>query len=252
MTKLNTGKWTKYKLLLKSSKLSVNLPETAWLRESSFWRMIKKYGEVIIKPTGSYGGHGVIRIKKMDSSLYEVQDGATKKNFTQQSQLNAYINMQANKNNIIQKRIPLATVNDRPFDLRVMVQRRFNSPWEVTGKLAKVAGKGFIVTNIRMSRGKVVSVEHALKNSALKKMRAADLLSQLDKVALQAAQQLSPYYSWVRTMGIDMALDKEGNVWIIEVNFAPMLELFLKLKDKSMFHKMKSFHKSKPENKSQK
>ncbi|NRF89518.1 YheC/YheD family protein [Paenibacillus frigoriresistens] len=248
MNKLNTSKWTKYKLLRKSSKLSVNLPETAWLRESSFWRMIKKYGEIIIKPTGSYGGNGVIRIKKMDSSTYEVQDGAAKKSFTQYSQLNAYIKKKALNNNIIQRRIPLATVNDRPFDLRVMVQRRLDSPWEVTGKLAKVAGKGFIVTNIRLSSGKVVSLDYALKNSELKKMRAADLHSQLDKVALKAAQQLSPYYSWVRTMGIDMALDKEGNVWIIEVNFAPMLELFLKLKDKSMFQKMKSFHKSKPIN----
>lgn len=248
MTKLNTSKWTKYKLLRKSSKLRVNLPETAWLRERSFWRLIKKYGEVIIKPTGSYGGNGVIRIKKMDSSIYEVQDGATKKNFTQHSQLNAYIKKQASKNNIIQQRIPLVTVNDRPFDVRVMVQRRLNSPWEVTGKLAKVAGKGFIVTNIRLSSGKVVSVEHALKSSVLKKMRAADLLTQLDKGALQAAQKLSPYYPWVRTMGIDMALDKEGNVWIIEVNFIPMLELFLKLKDKSMFHKMKSFHKTKSKN----
>ncbi|KRE33979.1 YheC/YheD family protein [Paenibacillus sp. Soil724D2] len=249
MTKLNTSKWTKYKLLQKSSELRVNLPETAWLRKSSFWRMIKKYSQVIIKPTGSYGGNGVIRIKKMDSSTYEVQDGATKKNFTNHTQLNAYIKKKASKNNIIQQRIPLATVNDRPFDLRVMVQRRLNSPWEVTGKLAKVAGKGFIVTNIRMSSGKVVSVEHALKNSALKKMRASDLLSQLDKVALQAAKKLGPYYPWVRTMGIDMAFDKEGNVWIIEVNFAPMLELFLKLKDKSMFYKIKSFHKKKNKNK---
>ncbi|MGO4270344.1 YheC/YheD family protein [Paenibacillus sp. TAF58] len=248
MTKRNTSKWTKYKLLRKSSKLRVNLPETAWLRKSSFWRLIKKYDEVIIKPTGSYGGKGVVRIKKMDSSIYEVQDGAVKKNLTQHSQLNAYIQKQASKNNIIQQRIPLATVNDHPFDLRVMVQRRLHSPWEVTGKLAKVAGKGFIVTNIRLSSGKVVSVEQALKNSVLKKMRAADLLSQLDKVALQAAQVLSPYYPWVRTMGIDMALDKGGNVWIIEVNFMPMLELFLKLKDKSMFHKIKSFHKIKPKN----
>lgn len=142
MSKLNTSKWTKYKLLRKSSKLSVNLPETAWLRESSFWRMIKKYGEIIIKPTGSYGGNGVIRIKKMDSSTYVVQDGATKKSFTQYNQLNAYIKKKALNNNIIQRRIPLATVNDRPFDLRVMVQRRLDSPWEVTGKLAKVAGKG--------------------------------------------------------------------------------------------------------------
>ncbi|SDO10837.1 YheC/D like ATP-grasp [Paenibacillus sp. yr247] len=241
MTSLNTSKWTKYKLLRKSAKLKANLPETAWLRESSFWRMINKYRQVIIKPTGSYGGNGVIRIKKIAPHTYEVQDGGKKINFTEQTKLSAYIKKQAGKNNIVQQRIPLATVSGRPFDLRVMVQRRPNSPWQVTGKLAKIAGKGFIVTNIRMSNGKVVSAEHALKHSELNTKRAADLLSQLDKVALQAANQLMSSYGWVRTMGVDMAFDKQGNVWIIEVNFAPMLELFLKLKDKSIYHKIKSF-----------
>lgn len=243
MAKLNTSKWTKYKLLLRSNKLHAHLPETAWLRVSTFWRMINKYDQIIIKPTGSYGGNGVIRVKKKDDSTYEVHKGAKKKSYTDKDQVSHYIKKKSAKNNIIQQRISLATVKGRPFDLRVMVQRRPHSPWKVTGRLAKVAGKGFIVTNIRMSSGKVVSVDHAIKHSVLHAMRTSDLLSKLDKVALRAAAQLGPSYPWVRTMGIDMAFDNEGKVWIIEVNFAPMLELFLKLKDKSIFHRIKSFHK---------
>lgn len=243
MSNLSTSKWTKYKLLRNSEELRANLPETAWLKESTFWRMLNKYDQVIIKPTGSYGGHGVIRIKKLEASEYELQDGAKKKRFTDQAQVNAFLKKKTGKNYIVQQRIPLATVNGRPFDLRVMVQRRPNSKWQVTGKLAKVAGRGFIVTNIRMSSGKVVSVEHALKHSQLKIMRSSDLLTQLDKVALKSAAKLGPSYRWVKTMGIDMAFDKSGHVWIIEVNYAPMLELFLKLKDKSIFRRIKSFHK---------
>jgi glutathione synthase/RimK-type ligase-like ATP-grasp enzyme len=243
MSNLSTSKWTKYKLLRKSEELRVNLPETEWLKESTFWRMLNKYEQVIIKPTGSYGGHGVIRFKKLNTSEYELQDGAKKKRFTDQDQVNTFLKKKTGKNYIVQQRIPLATVNGRPFDLRVMVQRRPHSKWQVTGKLAKVAGAGFIVTNIRMSSGKVVSVEHALKRSQLKSMRSGDLLAKLDKVALKSAAKLGPSYRWVKTMGIDMAFDKEGHVWIIEVNYAPMLELFLKLKDKSIFRRIKTFHK---------
>lgn len=221
----------------------MNLPETEWLKESTFWRMLNKYEQVIIKPTGSYGGHGVIRFKKLNTSEYELQDGAKKKRFTDQDQVNTFLKKKTGKNYIVQQRIPLATVNGRPFDLRVMVQRHPHSKWQVTGKLAKVAGAGFIVTNIRMSSGKVVSVEHALKHSQLKSMRSGDLLAKLDKVALKSAAKLGPSYRWVKTMGIDMAFDKEGHVWIIEVNYAPMLELFLKLKDKSIFRRIKTFHK---------
>lgn len=243
MSSLSTSKWTKYRVLRKSEELRVYLPETEWLKESTFWRMLNKYEQVIIKPTGSYGGHGVIRFKKLNATEYELQDGAKKKRFHDQEQVNDFLKKKTGKNYIVQQRIPLATVNGRPFDLRVMVQRHPHSKWQVTGKLAKVAGRGFIVTNIRMSSGKVVSVEHALRHSQLKSMRSGDLLAQLDKVALKSAAKLGPSYRWVKTMGIDMAFDKEGHVWIIEVNYAPMLELFLKLKDKSIFRKIKSFHK---------
>lgn len=243
MSNLSTSKWMKYKVLRKSEELRRYLPETAWLKESTFWHMMNKYGQVIIKPTGSYGGHGVIRFKKTDASNYKLQDGAKKKLFRNQAEVNTYLKRKTGKNHIVQQRIHLATVNGRPFDLRVMVQRRSSSQWQVTGKLAKVAGAGFIVTNIRMSGGKVVSVKHAIKQSQLKSMSARDLLAKLDKVALKSAHQLGPSYRWVKTMGIDMAFDKEGHVWIIEVNYAPMLELFLKLKDKSIFRRIKSFHK---------
>ncbi|NOV02005.1 YheC/YheD family protein [Paenibacillus planticolens] len=245
MSKLSTSKWSKYKVMRKSKELRAYLPETAWLKESAFWRMMNKYDQVIIKPTGSYGGHGVIRFKKTEASEYELHDGAKKKTFRNQAQVNAYLKRKTGKSFIVQQRIRLATVKRRPFDLRVMVQRRPSSRWQVTGKLAKVAGAGFIVTNIRMSGGKVIPVEQAIQRSQLKTMRTEDLLAQLDKVALKSAAKLAPSYPWVKTMGIDMAFDKDGHVWIIEVNYAPMLELFLKLKDKSMFRKIKSFHKNK-------
>ncbi|OPH60734.1 hypothetical protein BC351_16170 [Paenibacillus ferrarius] len=244
MSNLSTSKWTKYKLLRKSPEIKMYLPETAWLKERTFLSMLTKYGEVIVKPTGSYGGNGVIAIKQTALSTYEVQDGAKKKNFSDKSKLAAFVKKKAGKNHIVQQRIPLASVNGRPFDLRVMVQRRPGSSWQVTGKLAKVAGNGFIVTNIRLSGGKVVTVEQALKQSELSSINTNDFLAQLDKVALLSAEQLSLSYHGVDTMGIDMAFDKKGNVWIIEVNFAPMLELFLKLKDKSMFRIIKSFRKS--------
>ncbi|MDR6549288.1 YheC/YheD family protein [Paenibacillus qinlingensis] len=239
---LSTSKWTKYKLLRKSKKLQAALPETDWLSVSSFWRMLPKYGQLILKPTGSYGGSGVLQVKTSGNSAYEVQDGAKHRTYHDPEDLNAFIKKKANKNYIVQQRIHLATKNGRPFDLRVMVQRHSKSPWQVTGMLAKVAGKGYIITNIRRSGGRVVTVESALRGSELKDMPTSELLAELHNVALRSAEQLGPSYRWVKTMGIDMAFDKQGNVWIIEVNFAPMLELFLRLPTKTAFHKIKSFH----------
>ena len=134
MSNLSTSKWTKYKLLRKSKKLQAFLPETDWLSVSSFWRMLTKYGQIILKPTGSYGGNGVIRVKPVGSSTYEFQDGSKKRTYTEQEEINTFIKKKASKNYIVQQRINLATKNGRPFDMRVMVQRHPNvglaSDWD--------------------------------------------------------------------------------------------------------------------------
>ena len=242
MSNLSTSKWTKYKLLRKSKKLRAHLPETEWLSVSSFWRMLTKYGQVILKPTGSYGGNGVIRVRTVGSSSYEVQDGSKKRTYTEARGSQCFYQEESQQKLHRPATDHLATKNGRPFDLRVMVQRRPQSGLASNWMLAKVAGKGFIVTNIRRSGGKVVTVENALQHSGLISLQTSALLAELHAVALRTADQLGPSYRWVKTMGIDMAFDKQGHVWIIEVNFAPMLELFLKLPNKSAFHKIKSFH----------
>lgn len=239
--KHNTSKWSKHRLLNQSDAIRPHLPETRWLSTTTFWNMMAKYNEVIIKPTASSGGNGVIQIKYVGKSSYEIHDGAKKYKLTKLL-TNQFIGRKLSKSHLVQRRISLATVNGQPFDLRVMVQRRPHSPWQVTGKLAKVAGKGFIVTNTAKSRGYVTTVPSAIQQSKLPTEKSLEFLSKLNTVALRAADKLGPSYRWVNTMGFDMALDSQGRIWIIEVNFAPMLELFLKLKDKSTFHKIKAIH----------
>jgi glutathione synthase/RimK-type ligase-like ATP-grasp enzyme len=235
------SKWSKHKSLMESAALAPHLPKTHRLEQASLWRLLDKYGEVIIKPTGSWGGKGVFRIKETGADKYEVHDGDRKKPFKDRDALNEYISKHTKKDFLVQQRIKLASVNRRPFDLRVMVQRHPKSNWEVTGRLAKIAGKGYIVTNVQRSHGSIQSVEYAITHSDIKGPNKQELIAQIDRVALLAAKQLKKHHPNRRIMGIDMGIDKQGHVWIIEVNFTPMKGLFLKLKDKSMYRKIKSF-----------
>nr|WP_245552991.1 YheC/YheD family protein [Brevibacillus massiliensis] len=136
---------------------------------------------------------------------------------------------------LIQRRIHLAEVNGRPFDVRVMVQRPAGSAWKVTGKLAKVAGPGFIITNTARSRGRVLPLHTALNHSSVKSPNPAQLAKKIDRISLRSAAQLQSGYRWLSMVGMDVGVDKQGNVWIIEANFSPALSLFRKLKDKSMY-----------------
>jgi len=42
-------------------------------------------------------------------------------------------------------------------------------------------------------------------------------------------------------LGLDIGIDTSGKPWIIEANFTPAKSLFLKLKEKSMYHRIMSY-----------
>lgn len=53
----------------------------------------------------------------------------------------------------VQQKIKLAKIDGCPFDIRIVVQRRKNAPWTVTGLLANRANEGYIIANSRNSIG---------------------------------------------------------------------------------------------------
>jgi glutathione synthase/RimK-type ligase-like ATP-grasp enzyme len=74
----NRGKLTKYKLMAKSSGLVSSLPKTRSLTNSNFKSLLKQYGKVIVKPSGGWGGAGVISILTKDHIVYTIRYGKRK------------------------------------------------------------------------------------------------------------------------------------------------------------------------------
>ncbi|MCD1260605.1 YheC/YheD family protein [Paenibacillus athensensis] len=241
MSKRSVSKWGKYKVMREASALRPYLPKTAWNKPGTLRAMLHEYRDVIVKPTGGWGGQGVVRVRLRSAGAYEVHFGASRRTLHSETALISYLRKHAGSRAVVQQRIRLAAVNGRPFDCRVMVQRRPKGEWRVTGKLAKVAGKGYVVTNVRRSQGRIVSLAHAIRMSNIEGASSGALSSQMDHVALQTAQQLRKAYPSRRTIGLDMAFDRNGRVWIIEANFTPMLGLFRKLKDRSMYRTIMSY-----------
>jgi hypothetical protein len=143
---------------------------------------------------------------------------------------------------MVQRRISRPTINGRPFDLRVIIQRRSGSNiWTVTAKVAKVAGKGYIVSNNTRSKGVLLPVLTAFQRSTIKHLSPQALLSNIDRIALLSTQRLATYFTDHRIYGLDIGLDENGSVWIIEANLYPSLSHFLKLEDKTMYHRITAY-----------
>ncbi len=227
--------------MMKSPAIAPHLPETKRFTRDAFRSLLARYGHIIVKPVGGWGGDGVVSVAAGADGRCEARYGKRRKSFEDANSAYAYVRgLLEGRRCIVQRRISLAVVNGKPFDLRVMVQRKRGGAWTVTGKLAKVAGAGYLITNVRRSGGKVVPFAEAYRQSNVHGVSAAETERRIDALALAAAEHLQRYYS-IRICGLDVGLDDRGGIWVIEANFTPDPGLFRKLRDRSMYRRIMAY-----------
>ncbi|QQE75526.1 YheC/YheD family protein [Brevibacillus composti] len=241
MTGYNESKLKKYAVLRRHARLARALPHTRRFSKEALRQFMKSYRKVIAKPAAGSGGAGVILISNLGGNRYRVHRGYRTRVVHGKAGTYRYIRKRIKSQYLVQRGISLARVSGRPFDIRVMVQRRSGSAWVVTGMLAKVAGPGYIITNIKRSGGRVLPLRTAILRSGIRSASADHLIARLKEIAIASAKQLTTYYANQKVYGLDMALDSSGRVWIIEANLRPDISLFLKLSDKSQYRRIRSY-----------
>ncbi len=227
-----------YTILGSDEYLSTLLPETRKVTKGDdIWGLLDKYNHVMLKPVSGSQGNGVIKVSKNENRQYHMHHKNIIQNFLSRDQLWLSLDKKINSNNyLVQRYIHLSTIGKRPFDLRVIVQRKQDQgEWKVTGRYAKVAQEGFITTNLA-KRGKVLPVDKAILNSKeLKDQNTTKLESEINRAALIVATKLGEIFPEHRIWGLDIGIDSQGRIWIIEVNSRPGLKGFRILEDQSMY-----------------
>ncbi|NGQ96823.1 hypothetical protein G3578_16785 [Brevibacillus sp. SYP-B805] len=249
-------KWERYCILREDHRIHAYLPETRLLTEETLWQMLSKTDAVILKPAAGSGGAGIILVFSAGDDRFIIQEKLTKQSvnrddlfscltqtilkefasFVDSSEVNKILS----ESYLIQHRIAIAEIEQRPFDIRVMVQRKNGSPWKVTGKLAKLAADGYAITNVNLG-ATILPVETAIQRSSLHTLSQDALLSELDQVALLAVERLQQHYPNIGVIGFDMCFDMQGKLWIIEANFRPDDYIFLELEDKTMYQTIQAY-----------
>lgn len=234
------SKGLKTMILERDTKIKTYIPKTAWYRDDRLYQMLDTFGMVFVKPDKGGGGVGIIRVKKVTNSLVECKSLKHHKIVSKEkvsSLIHTYLKPE--KRYLIQQGIELAKVNGRPFDIRLMLQR-IDRKWKLTGMAAKLAAPGKIVTNF-CKGGKPYTARDAV--SKVCPMEASKKMEELKKLAYRVAHVLSERYSGLKELGIDAGLDKNGNIWIFEVNTRPTYEMFRKLRNLQMYNNIRRIHK---------
>ena len=235
-------KMKRYMFLKDFREISDHLPETDYLNEQMLRDFLRKFGKVIIKPVRGARGQGVMKVEEMSHNRYKIHHGSTTTILEGYSETWSYIKRKIKDTvYVVQQFIHLASIDDRPFDTRVMVQRIKKGPWEITGKLAKVAGPNFIITNVARSGGKILPFSTALKKSNIDSVNVAKTNSIIEPLALKIAEAFMEIYPYQHIWGMDIGIDVTGKPWLIEANVWPNIYMFKKLKDKSMYAKIETY-----------
>lgn len=246
------SKWKKHKLMMKNIKVQPHLPETAKFTPEILWNYLRKYNKVVLKPVIGRRGRNILKVSRLGESQYEIHFKNKKSIYTSEKDTLAYIERFIRNRKhilqrtyIVQRYIDLATYENKPFDIRVIVQKRKrSSEWHVTGMVSKVAGKGFMITNDRSGGGIILPVTSALRkaNDDIARNRK-EIMKEIERVVLIATKNLASYWKKQTIMGLDVGIDKKGHVWIIEGNLCPGIKSFYKLKDKTMYRIIKNIRR---------
>ncbi|MFF2480927.1 YheC/YheD family protein [Paenibacillus sp. NPDC058071] len=235
MIRIKRDKWLQYRILRQRSSLAKRLPETRLLQKKALSKMLLQYQSVVLKPRNGSYGKGIVFINRNGANAYRMHN---EKNAITMRSTDKVLEWTRKKNRgrgyIIQRRLQLAQIGHRPFDIRIMAQRKkgSSSTWNVTGSYAKVAAQGYLVTNVT---SRTIPVLEALK---LARIGDRSLLVQAEQIALMAAKRLGERYPKLRQVGFDIGIDRKRRIWIIEGNYHPDLRPFRLLKDSSMHRRI--------------
>lgn len=218
------NKYQVHKILLQDEKVQTMLPETVPFTIHALKLMTKKHPVLYVKPNNGSLGSGIIRITKaprkwiMQSATPNGTLTRTTKHFTELTQLlRKRIGKQAY---LIQQGLQLIRFDQRQVDFRVLAQKNRHGNWQITSSVGRIANDQHIVSNLA-SGGTIRKANDVLND--LKNLPNKPTVQQLRKTALEickAFEKLTEGQHFAE-LGIDLAIDQTGKVWLIEINSKP-------------------------------
>lgn len=242
MKKWDPSKWEIHRLYAGHSKFRKRMPPTSVLSRSTLKKFINLYPSVYIKGKNEHTGFGIIKAwKTKDGYRYVKVKGEPESANTLEELYEKVKDGRKSRSVLVQKAIDLAEIEGRPFSVRVMLMRDGRKNWRYAGMLAKVAGDDSVVTNVRRGGGYAATIEQALSKAlGYNRKKIESMKKRLIGLSYQLIRYAASKYKTYET-GLDIGIDKQGRIWIIEVNLAyPSYGLFNRLEDKTYYRKIKS------------
>ena len=150
------NKWDLFEWLRRSRTTQPFIPTTRRLMSvSSLNQLMRKHPYLYLKPVSGKAGKGIMTVRlhggKNLPYRLKIQENRSSSTYNCSTLQKLWARIQKERGSeayIAQQGIQLASVNERRFDLRALVQKNRRGYWELTGLGARLAGESSITTHV--------------------------------------------------------------------------------------------------------
>ncbi len=229
------NKWTIHNVLSKDERFSPYLPKTRFISNTrDITEMLRKYSLIYLKPINGTGGRGILQIERLRDGMVQVRGREQSRRIISPRQLKLehlphYLNRWNvnNSNYIAQQGIRLKLHNGRVHDYRMLIQKNGKGEWKMTGCAGRIGAPGSITSNLH-GGGVAVSMDTLLKGWIKDDAKIPQIRAEAETFGINAAAYLELCYDSLCELAFDIAIDRNGHIWMIEVNPKPAREVFIR------------------------
>ncbi|UQZ83159.1 Endospore coat-associated protein YheD [Paenibacillus konkukensis] len=226
------NKWTLFEWLNKSKDTQSLIPTTQKLTNSEdLEHMLQKHSNLYLKPIRGKAGKGIMKVSRLPEKIAKTRKYQLSVQNKTRSHISRYASvpqlwtqireMIGTKDYIMQQGITLASYKQRPFDLRVLVQKNGKGIWSIAGVGARLAGKLSITTHV--PRGGSIDDPAKLLEAGFGPAGSKRILRRAKQSALMIAKQIEKASeTMLGEMSMDLGVDSNGQIWFFEANSKPM------------------------------
>jgi glutathione synthase/RimK-type ligase-like ATP-grasp enzyme len=237
------NKWEAHEWLNNFEAVRQYLPDTImYSKPADVREFLKQHKSAFIKPIYGSQGTGILRLDVKGDwfILHCRREGENRETyFKTVGELTEFLkNNLKEEKYIVQRDLKLISMDERKIDFRLILLKDGDGQWKDIGMIAKYGVKGNITSNVSTG-GSAEAAEKTFKNTLqLSDEEATNLRNKMSSIGKKAAFGLEESGISCGNLGIDMAIDMEGHIWIIEINnIDPNHTIAIDAKDRQMFYR---------------
>lgn len=232
------AKYNVYEQLAEDNALRPYLPLTLRYSYEKMKELMRETDNgIILKPTAGMQGKGILHLEKELWGSGLTATGRTRSNqpffrsFRDGASLALWLNrFIGNAPYLIQPYLRLSDAENRPYDIRVLLQKDGSGKWKETGNAARMGTAGALTSNLH--GGGTALSSTAMLSVNLGKSKAERLLRQIHTISGHTAARLEQCFGRFGELALDFGIEPDGRLWLLEANAKPGREVFRLIGDK--------------------